>query len=202
MSHTHSGQALMWIEKELNNMGVNEYRFCTENDSYVCDCYGNFYSVCHRQLSKSGNLIEKYRIKKLKGSIDKYGYVTYRITVDGKKRHLKAHRLMLNAWLGEHVNLVVNHKDGNKKNNSLDNLEWCTVAENNKHAIETGLLDFSKIKRKYKIPLYDWIIIYVLYKHCGVSLSELGRKNGVSHDTIAKIIEKVSLILPQEVVNV
>ena len=70
---------------------------------------------------------------KLNGSIDKYGYVTYRITIDGIKKHLKAHRMMLNAWIGERQNLVVNHKDGNKQNNALSNLEWCTVAENNAH---------------------------------------------------------------------
>ena len=55
---------------------------------------------------------------KLNGSIDKYGYVTYRITIDGIKKHLKAHRMMLNAWIGERQNLVVNHKDGNKQNNA------------------------------------------------------------------------------------
>ena len=71
--------------------------------------YGNFYSICHRQYSKAGNLVEKYRIMKLNGSIDKYGYVTYRITIDGIKKHLKAHRMMLNAWIGERQNLVVNH---------------------------------------------------------------------------------------------
>lgn len=92
-----------------------------ENDCYVCDIDGNVYSVCSRQLSKAGNLVEKYAVRKLKGSVDRYGYVTYRITVGGEKKHLKGHRLMLNAWLGEQPNLVVNHIDGNKKNNALCN---------------------------------------------------------------------------------
>src|SRR5699024_7090521 len=91
--------ALIWVDEQMKTLGVDDYHFCPENDCYVCDRYGNFYSICHRQYSKAGNLVEKYRIMKLNGSIDKYVYVTYRITIDGIKKHLKAHRMMLNAWI-------------------------------------------------------------------------------------------------------
>jgi len=37
------------------------------------------------------------------------------------------------------VNLEVNHKDGNKENNNIENLEWCTKSENQKHAYRTGI---------------------------------------------------------------
>ena len=195
---THSPDALMWINNVMSEMGVKEYRFCKENDCYVCDKDGNFYSVCQRHHSRVGNLVEKYELRKLNGSIDKDGYVTYRITANGKKNHLKAHRLMLNAWLGEKPNLVVNHKDGNKKNNKLSNLEWCTVAENNAHAIRTGLLDPHKIPRHYTIPLSEWMTIYILHKHCGYSLSRLGRMNGVKHDTIGAVIKRIDKIMPEE----
>ena len=101
---SHSEGALIWVDEQMKTLGVDDYHFCPENDCYVCDRYGNFYSICHRQYSKAGNLVEKYRIMKLNGSIDKYGYVTYRITIDGIKKHLKAHRMMLNAWIGERQN--------------------------------------------------------------------------------------------------
>lgn len=196
MKTTHSENALIVIDDELHSLGIIEYRFCIENDCYVCDKSGNVYSVCHRQHSKSGRLIEHYRVCKLVGSRDRYGYLTYRITVDGIKRHIKAHRIILNAWTKPHEHLCVNHKDGNKLNNSLSNLEWCTVAENNAHAIRTGLFDpHTKRKFPYAVPCQDWISIYILYKHCGYSYSSLGRMNGCAHDTIKNIVSRIDRIM-------
>ena len=197
----HSRDALKQIDEMLAQEGITDCRFCVENDCYVCDINGNFYSVCKRQMSRYGNLVELYSLTKLKGSIDKYGYVTYQITVDGVKKHLKGHRLMLNAWVGEEPELCVNHKDGNKKNNALSNLEWCTVAENNAHAIATGLFDPHSIKQTYAVPPADWVSIYILNKHCGYSQCELGRMNGVSHSTIAAIIRRLDSVFPEVVKN-
>lgn len=80
------------------------------------------------------------------------------MTVDGKKRTFRAHRLVLMAFnpVKNMDKLEVNHIDGNKKNNTLSNLEWCTGSENQKHAFKTGLQkarrgessNFSKLKEK------------------------------------------------------
>lgn len=198
-NNSHSAGALIWIDEQMKSLGIRDYRLCTENDCYVCDRNGNFYSVCHRQYSKAGNLIEKYRVRKLAGSLDQNGYVTYRVTKHGKRKHLKAHRMMLNAWLGEQPTLVGNHKDGNKLNNALSNLEWCTVAENNAHAIETGLFDPTTAGRAFSIPFADWVTLYILHVHLGFSMCELGRKNNVTHTTISNIIHRIAAIMPEEV---
>lgn len=199
---THSQERLDWIQREMQSIGVSDYRFCIENDCYVCDSCGIFYSVCKRQYSKTGNFIEHYRIQRLRGSEDRYGYLTYRITVEGVKKHLKGHRMVLNAWAGAHADMSVNHKDGNKHNNAMSNLEWCTVAENNAHAIETGLLDPHGAKMfHYAVPLCDWVSIFILNVHCGYSYSELGRMYRCTHETIKRIVDRIGRVVPKEVVN-
>lgn len=198
---SHSQADIDWVQNELRSVyGITEFRFCVENDCYVCDKDGHFFSVCTRRISRSGNPIILYRITPLNGSVDKDGYITYRVTVDGVRKHLKGHRMMLNAWIGEQEKKSVNHKDGNKTNNALENLEWCTVAENNAHAIRTGLFNPRHQKRRYSIPKYEWLGIYILNKHCGYSLSELGRMHGHCHEVIRQLVKRVEKILPKEAV--
>lgn len=69
----------------------------------------------------------------------KYKSVT--ATVDGEQKHYYVHRLMAEAFIPNPEDKPqVNHKDGDPRNNSPDNLEWVTAKENNVHAHETGLI--------------------------------------------------------------
>ena len=74
----------------------------------------------------------------------KNNYYQVSITVQGKSKAFKIHRLVAKAFLLNVENKpYVNHKDGNKLNNNLSNLEWCTAKENTLHAIKAGLIDTS-----------------------------------------------------------
>ena len=58
------------------------------------------------------------------------------MTQEGKKKTYRVHRLVMMAFkpIEDMDNLEVNHIDGDKKNNALSNLEWCSASENQKHA--------------------------------------------------------------------
>lgn len=101
------------------------------------------------QVSDLGNVKALFRLDtaghRLKEKIMKlhphnHGYMTVRLTKDGISKNQYVHRLMCFAFLENKENKkTVNHKNGIKNDNNLDNLEWCTQSENMLHAINTGL---------------------------------------------------------------
>lgn len=75
---------------------------------------------------------------------DKDGYLSVTFNVDGKAKTFKVHRLVAQAFIpNPNDKPQVNHKDGNKKNNNVDNLEWVTGKENIQHAYKTNLMNQS-----------------------------------------------------------
>lgn len=67
-------------------------------------------------------------------------YPTYNLTIDGKKKKVKIHRMVAETFLPKiEGKEYVNHIDGDTHNYKLENLEWCTARENSRHAIDTGL---------------------------------------------------------------
>lgn len=76
----------------------------------------------------------------LKTQPDKKGYHRLRVTIDKNKMSFKLHRIVAEAFIENPYNLPqVNHKDGNKNNNSVNNLEWITNKDNANHAIKNNL---------------------------------------------------------------
>lgn len=78
--------------------------------------------------------------KKLKNRKDQYGYILCAVWQDGNTRTCRVHRLVAQTYLeNPEAKREVNHKDGDKTNNCLSNLEWVTSLENKAHAWENKL---------------------------------------------------------------
>jgi len=122
--------------------------------------------------------------KELKGKISKYGYRMIVLNVNGKKLYPLLHRLIAEAFIPNPNNLPeVNHKDGNKLNNIVDNLEWVTTKQNLIHARDKGLLPTTKINMDIANRIRE------LYKTEKYSHSELGELFGLKHSQIGYIIQ-------------
>lgn len=69
------------------------------------------------------------------------GYLNYQLRKHSKLKSIGIHQLVARAFIPNPLNLTeVNHIDGNKHNNHISNLEWCTHAENMKHAGKNNLM--------------------------------------------------------------
>ena len=95
---------------------------------------------------KAGRSQRKAKI--LKTYTDKDGYIKVILCKNNKTRFLSVHRLLAEAFIPNPLNLPqINHKDENKKNNDLNNLEWCDCKYNinygtrTKRAMETRLVN-------------------------------------------------------------
>jgi len=93
------------------------------------------------QISRHGQVYSLIRNKYRKPQVSTPGYLYYNLSNDdGKIRHEFLHRLIGTVFIPNPENKpCINHKDGNKLNNNLDNLEWVTYKENSEHAVKTGL---------------------------------------------------------------
>ena len=93
--------------------------------------------------------LKNYEFKKAKTALAT-GYKIVWMNIKGKQKHYYLHRLIAEAFIPNPDNKPqVNHIDGNKTNNNVENLEWVTSKENVHHAIRTGLMkpsDFPNAK--------------------------------------------------------
>lgn len=124
-------------------------------------------------------IIYRYRHGKLitmKTTINYRGYVAVLLYKNGKQVYRLVHRLLAQTFLSNPTNLPqVNHKDGNKTNNNLNNLEWCTASQNIKHAFETGLRPNSigdKHHNSRQVMCIDTGVIYDTLKDAASSINK------------------------------
>lgn len=121
----------------------------------------------------TGEVVNEQTGKMLSGTIRLNGYKVYRLSKDNVKTGFYAHRLVAENFLDNPNNLpIINHKDGNKLNNEVNNLEWCSYSENSSHAYENGLISKRRETEYYTEDLDDeqWVSIdgfpsYLLSSH-------------------------------------
>jgi hypothetical protein len=83
----------------------------------------------------------------LKPTKDKWGYYGVNLWKGGKNTRKKVHRLVAEAFLPNPNNLrYINHKDEDKANNSVENLEWCTSSYNNTYGSRVDRMRLAKFK--------------------------------------------------------
>lgn len=122
------------IEQPFENwLPIPEYE-----NLYEIDTYGNIKSLDKKVKNNNGYRIIKGKI--LKPKLDNKGYYKIGLTKDNKQKFYFIHRLVALTYLPNPNNYkIINHKDGNPKNNYIENLEWCTYSHNIKHAYDMGL---------------------------------------------------------------
>ena len=120
--------------------------------------YEGLYEVSNTGQIRSFDRYVKYsngRIHLHKGKVlspikDKDGYLQVNLCYNGKIHQIKVHRIVAQAFIPNPNNLPqVNHKDEDKTNNSVDNLEWCTVKYNNNYGSRKDKARDTAIKNGY-----------------------------------------------------
>ena len=91
-----------------------------------------------KQIKRKGKILKQ----------NKQVYYRISVNINGKCVSKSVHRLVAEAFIPNLENKpCINHKDGNKLNNNIENLEWCTVQENTKHAYDNKLQNNKRDKR-------------------------------------------------------
>ena len=113
--------------------------------------YEGLYQISNLGNVKSFKSVSKNKILK---PVLRKGYATVILRKNKVNKLHSIHRLIATAFIPNPDNLPqVNHIDGNKSNNNVDNLEWCTHLENMRHAFKTGLVNRKPLTNEQKLKV-------------------------------------------------
>lgn len=153
------------------------------NDYISVDTEGNIYS--------RGKLLTQ----RIDGNSQ---YLRVKVSINGKRKKYLVHRLVAMAFIPNPNNYkCVNHKDGNKLNNNVSNLEWCSYSYNLKHAYNTNLRKIPKgvTNPASKLTMEQVKEIrnnYVKGKHSEFNTYGLAKRYNVSPSCILKIVKDIT----------
>ncbi len=146
--------------------------------------YEGFYQAS--SLGKIKRLASKNCLKDrlVKGRLNRAGgYYCVKLSKYGNKKNKQVHRLVALAFIPNPKNKPqINHKNGKKKDNNVENLEWATASENINHGHRTGL--FNMKRKLYKD---DMISIKYIYKSKFLSTRKIAFIFGTDASYVSKI---------------
>ena len=145
----------------------------------------NYYSI-----DNNGRIFSNFTNSFMSPSKDNNGYLGISLRCYDKKiRRFQVHRLVMIIFnpIENMENLQVNHIDGNKQNNNINNLEWCTCSYNHKHAFRIGLKNNIGLKLK-QTKLTDDKVIDIFNKiKIGEKTSSIAKEYNISIPLVNKI---------------
>lgn len=151
---------------------------------YEIDREGNIYSI-PRKNGYGSRLVRKVRKPKLVR-----GYLQIALSKNGNNIWRPVHRLVAEAFIpNPRICNQVNHINGNKTDNRVENLEWCTQSENQTHAVRTGL---RKSERTNTAKLTADQVREIRSLYPTLNSRELADKFGIKQAQVCKIIKRQS----------
>lgn len=164
--------------------------------------YEGLYQININGLVKSlsreinnGNGIRKSKEFITKSYDNGHGYLRVCLSKNNSKKFILIHALIAIHFIENPENLpIINHKDGNKKNNSVSNLEWCTYSHNNQHGFNTGLIKSLKGEKCKKSKLSDIQVLEIkkMLSENKLTQKEISKKFNISSNTISSIKTKTT----------
>jgi hypothetical protein len=133
------------------------------------------------------------RVKKrdmyLKPQVSARGYITYSLCEDGKRHYCLAHRLVAKAFLTRQPHHTeVNHLDGEKTNNDVDNLEWSTRSLNELHRARVLKRGIGSLNGNSRLKAEDVIEIRLMSMG-GLSLNNISSWKRTSKSQVSRILK-------------
>lgn len=145
------------------------------------------------QIDENGNIlnVSKQRVFKPK-SANSRGYVTVDLFKDGNRKGFLMHRLIAQSFIPNPLNLpFINHINGIKTDNRVENLEWCSASENTRHSFKIGLQ--SNLGSKHpQTSLSEDDVLKIRSMKDNLSIREISNLYNVSIPCIRQILNRTS----------
>ncbi len=148
-----------------------------------------FYQISNLGRIKSLRKTNGVQNRIIKTHVDRDGYRVAGLTLNQKTINKRIARLIALAFIPNPSNLpLVNHKDGDKQNDSISNLEWCDFSYNTQHAYTNNLIDNVKGTRSHWAKLDELQARTILsLKDDHLSDSQIAKYFKVDTETVRKI---------------